>query len=481
MHSGEGEPYTALSTLPPRSKSTEASAAEGAAEAADTVKPINPMFDSSSALSCIANLANTILGAGVLGLPHALASTGSFTGIVLLTVAASFSAVGLHLLSVCSLAQPISKTEASSFYSVARRAFPPATMLIDFAVAFKCFGGSTSYLTIIGDCMTEVMAYFLDEDSNSIVLERDFWIPFAVLIVSTLCFFRSLDALKFTSLLSCTFVCFLTVVIFLYFLDLKGLDPCETFVPDPKDPDDTCKGSKPLTSSFSDTLSVLAVFIFSFTCHQNIFSVCNELTSNSQPRVNKVIVSSIVSAFFLNLAISLFGYYTFGDTVDSDILKSYPQNALVTILRFFIALLVTFSYPLQLDPSRRCCMTLINQLREWNRNRKMNKSREAGLEDAEMDKEKLIERATSPVDDYTWYAITIFFLAGSFLIAMAVQDLGTILGLVGATGSTTVTYILPGFIYYKTFPDGKLKFLAVLQMSLGLVIMPIALYYTLKK
>jgi amino acid permease len=434
------------------------------------------MFNSSTAISCIANLTNTILGAGVLGLPHALASTGSLTGVILLTVASSFSAFGLHLLSVCALAEPISKQEASSFYKVARRAYPPATMLIDFAVAFKCFGVSTSYLTIIGDCMTEVMAYFLDENSTSVVLERDFWIPFAVLMVSTLCFFKSLDALKFTSLLSCCFVLFLTLVIFCYFLNTKGLDPCEGFVAD--DSEDVCKGDTPLTTNMSDTISVLAVFIFSFTCHQNIFSVCNELQDNTQARVNKVIVTSISSAFLLNLAISLFGYYTFGAAVDSDILKSYPQNALVTILRFFIALLVTFSYPLQLDPSRRCCMTLINQVREYSRNRGGGNDGDDGAED----KEALVEGESSKKggDEYIWFAVTVFYLAGSFLIAMVVSDLGTILGLVGATGSTTVTYILPGFIYLKTFPEGKLKWLAVLQLCLGLVIMPIALYYTLK-
>jgi len=269
---------------------------------------------------------------------------------------------------------------------------------------------------------------------------------------------------------------------------VPGLDSCEGFEPEKDCPDcdrPTCVGDKPLTSNLGDTMSVLAVFIFSFTCHQNIFSVCNELVDNTQPRVNKVIITSIGSAFLLNLAISLFGYMTFGSMVDSDILKSYPQNALVTVLRFFIALLVTFSYPLQLDPSRRCMMTLIKQLKHWKKGTREGAGG-GGRGAREEDETGLLGGAEESTDeksrseDYIFYVITIVFLAGSFLIAIVVKDLGTILGLVGATGSTTVTFILPGFIYFKTFPNGKLRYLALLQMCLGFVIMPIALYYTLK-
>ena len=155
--------YTSMATLPPTGKNFSDIQPPG-------TKPANPSYNNSTAISCTANLANTILGAGVLGLPHALASTGSLSGVILLTVAAYFSAIGLHLLSVCALdtTPPISKTSSSSFYSVATAAYPPATMLIDGAVAFKCFGVSTSYLTIIGDCMVDVMEVRMRQAWNAL-------------------------------------------------------------------------------------------------------------------------------------------------------------------------------------------------------------------------------------------------------------------------------------------------------------------------
>lgn len=94
---------------------------------------------SSSIASCAINLANTIIGAGMLGLPGAFGGTGYLTGMSLLSIAAIFSAHGLVLLS-----KSAQKAELpSSFYSVAAAAVPSWTVLIDLAVALKCFGVAT--------------------------------------------------------------------------------------------------------------------------------------------------------------------------------------------------------------------------------------------------------------------------------------------------------------------------------------------------
>ncbi|KAI8852127.1 hypothetical protein BC829DRAFT_385193 [Chytridium lagenaria] len=50
-------------------------------------------------------------------------------------------------------------------------------------------------------------------------------------------------------------------------------------------------------------------------------------------------------------------------------------------------------------------------------------------------------------------AITTMLLIGSFIIAVSVENLDTVLSLVGATGSTTICYILPGILYYKMRDD----------------------------
>lgn len=49
---------------------------------------------------------------------------------------------------------------------------------------------------------------------------------------------------------------------------------------------------------------------------------------------------------------------------------------------------------------------------------------------------------------------------------------------VGATGSTTIAFILPGLLYLKVHPEPHPKrSLATLQLAVGLLIIPVALTF----
>lgn len=72
--------------------------------------------------------------------------------------------------------------------------------------------------------------------------------------------------------------------------------------------------------------------------------------------------------------------------------------------------------------------------------------------------------------------ITACFVTCSVGVALVVSDLGTVLGVVGATGSTMVSFVIPGACYYTLFPHAHFKRkVALFQFSLGMVIMPMAL------
>lgn len=76
----------------------------------------------------------------------------------------------------------------------------------------------------------------------------------------------------------------------------------------------------------------------------------------------------------------------------------------------------------------------------------------------------------------------VFFLAVTLGTALAVHDLSIMLSIVGATGSTTVSYILPGFYYYVLFrkaEDGPAwkRYLALIQGIAGLIIVPLCLTF----
>lgn len=132
----------------------------------------------ASIFSCVANLGNTIMGSGMLGLPGAF-KAGYLTGTFLLLFAAFFSSLGLHLLAVCAKKVQVSKPHMKpSFYSVASEAVPQLTLVIDAAVAFKCFGVACGYLITIADCMVSAMQFILgvSSDSDNLLVSRHFWV-----------------------------------------------------------------------------------------------------------------------------------------------------------------------------------------------------------------------------------------------------------------------------------------------------------------
>lgn len=62
------------------------------------------------------------------------------------------------------------------------------------------------------------------------------------------------------------------------------------------------------------------------------------------------------------------------------------------------------------------------------------------------------------------------------MIALVVTDLGIVLGVVGATGSAMVSYVIPGASYVRIFPRPHLRrTLAFVQLCTGFLIMPLAL------
>lgn len=79
------------------------------------------------------NLSNTILGAGLLGLPYAISKSGWFLALVLFAIMATLSFIGLNL--SCSAAKI--KSPKASYYTLSEISVPRAKKLVDFAVAFK--------------------------------------------------------------------------------------------------------------------------------------------------------------------------------------------------------------------------------------------------------------------------------------------------------------------------------------------------------
>jgi hypothetical protein len=315
----------------------------------------------ASITSCVINLLNTVAGAGMLGLPGAYAGSGYISGTVLLLSASFFSAMGLRLLAISAAtvrdrSYNLNNNKQSpaagpaSFYSVATAALPEFAIFIDAAVALKCFGVATGYFVTVGDCMVDAIHYLLrnfvweelnkeEQIEEAVLSNRHFWVICAFFFVLPISFFKTLSALKFTSTLSLVLIYALAVGVVLYAQGV--LDPCELsssslslmadggggepttstgtgtgtsassyynemmeetteYLLDQDNEDTTsCRGDTAFVTNFDSTVKNLAIFVFSFTCHQNVFSIVNELKNPTQTRVDITIAIAIGGALLL--------------------------------------------------------------------------------------------------------------------------------------------------------------------------------------
>ncbi|KAJ2177658.1 hypothetical protein EV181_006461, partial [Coemansia sp. RSA 532] len=253
------------------------------------------------------NLANTILGSGMLSMAGAMASLGLVFGSLVILFSACTSGMGLYLLSRC--ARRTTGRDAS-FFAVSKLTYPQAAVFFDAAIAIKCFGVSISYLIIFGDLVPEVVKALGVE--AQLLLSRGFWITFAIAALAPLAFQRRLDALKYTSFTALMGVVYLFIVVAMFYFN-----PLRTPLPD---------GDVVLFRWSKNFFTNLPVFIFAFTCHQNIFSVYNELRDNSSKQVNGAIALSIGSSCGVYQWIAVLGYLTFGSKVAPNLLTMYDNS-----------------------------------------------------------------------------------------------------------------------------------------------------------
>ncbi|BGP25730.1 OPT super [Rhodotorula toruloides] len=404
--------------------------------------------------SCIANLANTIIGTGSLAMAHAFAGEGLIPGIVMVLVCGGAAWLGLYLLTRSAAMAP---HRAASFSSLSTLTYPGLARLFDFAVALKCFGVSISYLIVIGGLMPKVVHSFRPDLTDSVLLDRRLWILASMTLLCPLAFLRRLDSLKVTSYIALCAIGYLVFIVMYY-----------SFSGHPELPP---PGDVQLFRFGPSFIQVISIQTFAFTCAQNIFAVFNELRSNTQARLNLVVGTSIGGAAIIYEVLGILGYLTFGSTVAGNIIEMYPRNKLVSIGQVGITILVLFSYPLQLHPARASLDKFL-----------FPHPTPAEAEDD--------DTAIAPVDDHgsgddiplTRFVVeSAVLLFSTFFIAMFVSSLETVLGFVGATGSTTISFILPSVFFLALFKDSdtkqdrRLRWVAMALLAWGVLVMVVSL------
>lgn len=395
------------------------------------------------------NLLNTIVGAGVLAMPLAMSHMGIFLGIIVILWAGLTAGFGLYLQTRCAA---YLERGSASFFSLSQITYPNAAVIFDAAIAIKCFGVGVSYLIIIGDLMPGVVRGFNDDASlYPFLVDRHFWITAFMLIVIPFSFLRRLDSLKYTSVIALISIGYLVILVVYHFAAGDTIDhytsPLRIF-----------RWAGPV-----EALSSLPVIVFAYTCHQNMFSIVNEIRDNSHWKLTSVVVASNGTAASIYILVAITGYLSFGNDVGGNIVAQYVPSVSTTIGRAAIVVLVMFSYPLQVHP----CRASVDAVVKWRPKRSSRSQSVASTSSSARSSSSpsnlpLLtpvgkQRKNTELSEIRFAVITTVIIILSYLVAMTVSSLEKVLAYVGSTGSTAISFILPGLFYYKiSSPDSPL-------------------------
>ena len=188
-------------------------------------------------------------------------------------------------------------------------------------------------------------------------------------------------------------------------------------------------------------------------CHQNSYSVINELRSDllSPKSLNQTAIGSITLCCIIYMVVAFSGYVSFGESAPSNLLTAYPKTIPILIVRVCLSLAIAFSYPVLAYPSRNSWSSLIFHVSD-----------------------------AKQLNWIKYNLITFVIIILSFTISMITDDLGIVLALVGSTGTTIMAFILPGAFYYylpidiekDNYNDKFKRYLALAMMILGIILVP---------
>ncbi|KAI9204004.1 transmembrane amino acid transporter protein-domain-containing protein, partial [Polychytrium aggregatum] len=418
----------------------------------------------------VINLINTIMGTGMLSMAYAFAAVGLLGGTLLVVISAAATWFSLRLLiSSARLAHGPHPLQEPSYGSLAaltiRSKF--GRIVVDLIVAVSCMGMASSYIVAIGDVMPRFIADILGIDSVDpsmgmlslsmgephafwirILLSRQFWMIAFLFVLVPLSMQFTIDDISWFSTTCLGFALYLAAVV-LWASFTIGRKPDD----DTPTSDHTAREPLPLFLFSERWLEVLPIFVFAFTCQQNLFSIFGELKESKAKYIGRVIDSAVIATAAIYLIVGLAGYYTFGAACDGNIINNWPMS----VARLAFAGLAALSYPIQVHP---CRLTSID-------------SPAPSMTPVAVAPPTLAA-ALLEVDPYTrtyltvrWYlrymiglgpwnrsddrsvVLTTIIVCTTYIMVMSVIYLDEVLAFVGATGGTLVCYIIPALFYHR--------------------------------
>ncbi|RDD38570.1 putative sodium-coupled neutral amino acid transporter 11 [Trichoplax sp. H2] len=359
----------------------------------------------SSIASSSFNFINSIIGAGIIGIPYSIRESGFVFGIILLFLVAYVTDFSILL-----LVKSGDKAKVNTYQGLVKAAFGRNGYIILSICQFVFpFSAMMGYCVIIGDTIPVVL---FRATGSELLGNRQFIIAIAVIFVmlpiSSLKKIGNLGAVSFVSL-----VC----VVYIVIVVIVRAGTLSTVVP--KTPGAWNFGGFAVPQA-------IGVMAFAFACHHNTFLIYDSLKTRTIGTFKVVTHISVVASLAFTMILGVAGYCTFTGFTQADLLNNYCDNDdVINAARVCYGLTMIFTYPIECFVCR-----------------------------------EVIENAffhERPFSMVRHLGVTLIIVLITMAVALATNCLGIVIELSGTMGASPIVFIFPAACYIKFHPEEPLK------------------------
>jgi sodium-coupled neutral amino acid transporter 11 len=386
--------------------------------------PILQETAGSSLKHAFFNMTNSIVGAGIVGIPMAFLNSGLMMGLFLMVLLTIMNDWTLRLIIINT---KLSGTKTYTGF-VTHSYGTLGKVIVLLAQGLFALGGSIGFTIIIGDSIPQVLrSLFSNAIENStfwtFILSRNFIITFCICLV---CF--PLSLIKNIALLAkASGLALVSMLIIISIVVFKA-----PFV------DSSLKGEIHGSSFFinSGLFQGISVISFALVCHHNTTFIYDSIDTPTLDRFDRVVHISCAISGFVCAVMGVCGFLNFGDKTKGNILNNFPKDDwIVNIARLCFGLNMITTLPLEIYVIREIIKDLYSIYKRKN-------------------------NLTFEFSGFTTtqhVIVTGMLLIIPLFVAMGTCNLGAVLEIVGATSGSLLAYILPPLCYNKMTKENKSK------------------------
>ncbi|KAL4775502.1 transmembrane amino acid transporter protein-domain-containing protein [Aspergillus nidulans var. acristatus] len=379
------------------------------------------------------NMANSIIGAGIIGQPYALRQSGMVMGILLLVALTVTVDWTIRLIVVNS-----KLSGADSFQATMQHCFGKSGLIaISVAQWAFAFGGMIAFCIIVGDTIPHVLSSLFPSLREMsflwLLTDRRAIIVLLVLGISyPLSLYRDIAKLAKASTLALVSMAVIVIAVV-----TQGFRV-------PQDSRGDVKNLLLLNTGFFQAVGVISF-------DHNSLLIYGSLKKPTLDRFAKVTHYSTGISLLMCLLMGVSGFLFFGSETQGNVLNNFPSdNILINIARLCFGLNMLTTLPLEAFVCREVMTTYYFPDEPFNMNRHL--------------------------------IFTSALVLTSVAMALLTCDLGAVFELIGATSAASLAYIFPPLCYIKLSNGSrKAKIPAYACIVFGVTVMGVSLLQAVGK